>query len=577
MQVGHVVIGSVAPAYLAKGFRQNGFRWQLSRSPQPVLPTWPRRERWPTNGRQQAASHGKNQEDGQQATHREVSRTATAWYRGTGHLYPCGANCHLIMLAVYTSPLRRWLVAALIALMIGAPGVSGSASAQVPSVPTAGETYAVNTTADTVDADQGNPLCADAAGHCSLRAAIMQANFTTGPNTITVPSGVYLLTRTQPGNDDDVDVVGDLDVTGDLTIQGAGSGTTIVDGNGAVTHDRVFQILDTAVNVSLSNLTIRAGQQISNTFDEGGGLNWQGANGADLRLTNVVFENNQASYDGGLALNYSSSNATVDLENVTFHANRATAAVGGLGVAFGGDFDQFTLRNSRVYSNSAYEGGGLYFSGEIYPPGYASLEADAIYSNTAFLSAGLENHAGFATNPLLLVDSRLDDNDAGYYGGAIGNYGMLAILTTTLDANLASQAGGGVYNYEGGQVDLEQSTLSNNQAQFGGGLYSELFIHGSSVLTFTNSTVSDNIASRDGAGLYLVGGRGGLFNTTIADNHVQVPLTTTYAGLGGGIYISQTSIVQFQNTQIAGNFHQYQASRRCPTTAMDRWTRSGIT
>ena len=431
-------------------------------------------------------------------------------------------------------------------------------------MPTAGETYAVNTTADTVDADQGNPLCADAAGHCSLRAAIMQANFTTGPNTITVPSGVYLLTRTQPGNDDDVDVVGDLDVTGDLTIQGAGSGTTIVDGNGAVTHDRVFQILDTAVNVSLSNLTIRAGQQISNTFDEGGGLNWQGANGADLRLTNVVFENNQASYDGGLALNYSSSNATVDLENVTFHANRATAAVGGLGVAFGGDFDQFTLRNSRVYSNSAYEGGGLYFSGEIYPPGYASLEADAIYSNTAFLSAGLENHAGFATNPLLLVDSRLDDNDAGYYGGAIGNYGRLAILTTTLDANLASQAGGGVYNYEGGQVDLEQSTLSNNQAQFGGGLYSELFIHGSSVLTFTNSTVSDNIASRDGAGLYLVGGRGGLFNTTIADNHVQVPLTTTYAGLGGGVYISQTSIVQFQNTLIAGNFHQYQALAPVP-------------
>src|SRR5712692_6139406 len=81
----------------------------------------------------------------------------------------------------------------------------------------AGASYLVNSTDDQPDADLGVPACADATGHCTLRAAIMQANATTGVNTITVPSGVYLLDR--PGVEDSA-VLGDLDITDRLTIQG---------------------------------------------------------------------------------------------------------------------------------------------------------------------------------------------------------------------------------------------------------------------------------------------------------------------------------------------------------------------
>ena len=102
-----------------------------------------------------------------------------------------------------------------------------------------GHTYHVTSTVDAPDADVGDGICASASNGCTLRAAIMQANFLTGLDTITVPSGTYLLTR--PG-DDDAAVLGDLDILDDLTIQGAGSGVTIVDGNGAVTGGRVFQI-----------------------------------------------------------------------------------------------------------------------------------------------------------------------------------------------------------------------------------------------------------------------------------------------------------------------------------------------
>src|SRR5207248_11756751 len=72
-----------------------------------------------------------------------------------------------------------------------------------------GGTYVVNSTADEPDADPADGVCGTASGDCTLRAAIMQANFTTGPNTITVPSGVYLITRV--GYDDD-GLVGDLDI-----------------------------------------------------------------------------------------------------------------------------------------------------------------------------------------------------------------------------------------------------------------------------------------------------------------------------------------------------------------------------
>jgi CSLREA domain-containing protein len=425
---------------------------------------------------------------------------------------------------------------------------------------TAGNTYVVNSTADTPDADVGNPVCADASGHCTLRAAIMQANFVTGLDTITLPSGVYLLTR--PGNDD-ATVLGDLDIADDLTIQGAGSGVTIVDGNGTVTGDRVFQILATAKNVTLSGLTIRNGKKVA-TFDEGGGLYWDGG-GSQLHLSDVVVDGNSAYYGGGLYLNYSTSGDVVDLNHVVVHANTATAAAGGLGVNFG-DFATFDLRDSQVYSNTAYEGGGLYFQGT--PPFgllSAHIETTAIYSNTASLSAGIENHSGNATVPVVVLDSHLHNNHADFYGGAIGNYGTIVISDTTLDANSASitgansanTRGGALYNYEGGQVTLLGSTLSGNLAASGGGIYSELFIHNSAGLMLTNSTLSGNSTSRDGGGLYANGGQINLFNATIASNHVLVPIGTFYSGLGGGVYITGSAIITAQNTLLGDNMHRY--------------------
>ncbi|HMD46084.1 MAG TPA: CSLREA domain-containing protein, partial [Acidimicrobiales bacterium] len=54
----------------------------------------------------------------------------------------------------------------------------------------------VTTTVDSHDAAPGDGVCADATGHCSLRAAIDEANAQPSgtTTTVTVPPGTYTLT-----------------------------------------------------------------------------------------------------------------------------------------------------------------------------------------------------------------------------------------------------------------------------------------------------------------------------------------------------------------------------------------------
>ena len=89
---------------------------------------------------------------------------------------------------------HSFLVGALIPFLMAAPATR-TPSVGESSVLAAGATYAVNSTTDSSDADPADGVCADALGRCSLRAAVLQANFVTRSDTITVPAGVYVLTR----------------------------------------------------------------------------------------------------------------------------------------------------------------------------------------------------------------------------------------------------------------------------------------------------------------------------------------------------------------------------------------------
>jgi hypothetical protein len=144
----------------------------------------------------------------------------------------------------------------------------------------------VNTLLDTVAANLKTGK--DASGHVSLRSAIQAANAHSGSDTIVLPAGTVKLTVA--GTNEDAAATGDLDISGPLTIKGAGSTSTIVDGNQL---DRVFQVLSGAV--SISGISIENGQ----TSGGGGGLL---NSGGTVKLSSVVVANNQSHGTTGLVV-----------------------------------------------------------------------------------------------------------------------------------------------------------------------------------------------------------------------------------------------------------------------------------
>ncbi len=405
------------------------------------------------------------------------------------------------------------------------------------------KTYVVDSTADRADTDIGNGVCRDDAGRCTLRAAIMQANFHAGPDTIRVPAGTFRLTR--PG-DDDMAVLGDLDITDGVTIKGAGSGRTIVDGNGSVTHDRVFQVLAGAMNTTFSRLAIRHGRKNAGAFDEGGGLLWQGGGGR-LALNDVVVEDNRASYGGGIALHFASMSSpdTVDLNRLTIQGNTATSAAGGALVDLQA-FATFHLRNSHIHANTAYQGGGLYLQGDAVPDEASSIlvRNTVIDANTASLDSGVENHSGTTDAPALLADDFLRGNDAGVYGGAIGSYGALDVTGTTLAGNTSGMRGAGLYAYAGGTSSLTNVTIAGNTSEgYGGAVYAEVFQTHDSTVSLTNVTARGNSAATSGGGIYAdAGAVVTLTNTVLAKGSSGANCSAPF---GGGSNLSDDASCGF--------------------------------
>jgi CSLREA domain-containing protein len=159
------------------------------------------------------------------------------------------------------------------------------------AAPAAAKTFHVDSQADEVDLSPGDGTCLAASGHCTLRAAVQEANGRPGLDTIRVPEGTYVLTRTGAGEDDAA--TGDLDLRGRVRVIGAGAGATVVDGKSS---DRVFDVIGKA-RVVVGRLSIRKGSPPSpGRF--GGGIRI--ADGARATVKGVVVSECTASNGGGI-------------------------------------------------------------------------------------------------------------------------------------------------------------------------------------------------------------------------------------------------------------------------------------
>ena len=236
--------------------------------------------------------------------------------------------------------------------------------------PAGAATFVVNDINDVVDVNPGDGVCETVAtnGICTLRAAVMEANALAGNDDITLPAGTYVLTI---HNWENVGISGDLDITSTdtLTINGAGSATTIIDGDGDnSSFDRVFDILSGATAV-INNVTIRNGYKRNGYV--GGGIRNMGT----LTLEMCVVSSNVARYGGGI---YNGSSATLTVQDTTIETNDATEGAAGFGGGIYNSDGTVSVTGSLIYNNTAYnDGGGVYNTG-----GTVTLTNTTISSNT---------------------------------------------------------------------------------------------------------------------------------------------------------------------------------------------------
>jgi CSLREA domain-containing protein len=262
--------------------------------------------------------------------------------------------------------------------------------------------FTVDSVADAADAKPGDHVCRTPGATCTLRAAVQEADASSGADTVSVPAGRYRLTSVpapEAGfpNEDDAGN-GDLDIGDTLTVRGAGAGRTTIDGGGL---DRVFSV-GSSVTASISDMTITGGDAIGGGSAKGIGMG------------------------GGI---YNQGAAT--LERLRMVGN---AADGG-GAIFSIPGTYITVRDSLLAHNTAYEGGAIRFDngGEVVN--------STITDNKLLVPPS--DPGSVAEQPK--VATTVIDEITGYGGGIDHRGGAdVAIVNSTITGNHAIKGGGGV-------------------------------------------------------------------------------------------------------------------------------------
>ncbi|MGF1470585.1 MAG: choice-of-anchor Q domain-containing protein [Rubrobacteraceae bacterium] len=402
------------------------------------------------------------------------------------------------------SPARviLWMAALVVAVVIVGTIGAGAASA---------ETFTVDTLQDGNDDDPNNGDCesAEAGGDCTLRAAIEVANALDGADTVTFSvTGTIELTE-----DDGTPFDEELEISEDLTIDGPGEDQLIVEQT--VDQERVF-FVDPGVNALIRGITV-TGANADETGVGGGGIFTEGT----LTLTGVTVSDNFATFGGGGIFN---AGGTMTLIGTTVTGNTA----GGNGSGFYTSGGTVTLTDSTVSNNTqAADGGGFFNTGAV-----MTLTGSTVSDNSAVGDgAGFYNDTGDITLDQTTVSGNVSDDNG---GGIENSSGTVEILRSTIGNNEANN-GGGISNEVGGTVTVDRSTVSGNEADFlGGGIEnaSNSLEGGASTLMVQRSTVSNNRAG-NGAGIYsdiedaTQEDSTAIVNSTISGNEAS--------GIGGGV------------------------------------------
>jgi len=469
------------------------------------------------------------------------------------------ARCGWVLLAVVTASLAGGVMASDVA----------AASTSF--------TYRVVTTLDAREAHAAGGRCADAAGQCTLRAAIEAADARPAGSTvrIVVPAGVYCLRL------------------GTLTV-GAGGGTALtvdIDGSGpahtviTANHHFGVMVVGPSAMVTVERLTITGGNAGNSGY--GGGVLSAGT----LTLFDVELTGNRAAAGGGVA----NAGGSLVVTGSRIEGNNG-GPYGGGGVQNGGPANlpgSVRIVSSVIADNvTTNEGGGIFSGQNGRPPGPAG-RARAIARRCPAAVCRVAPAPTAAGLTLTVIDSDVVGNIGTNGGGGIAAEGQSDVIGSQVGDNSAGDAvGGGLFDIglvrdsmlygnsasSGGAVEvfpsvrttIETSTLSGNHAAAYGGAIDEsgsvvvdrstlvantsggpflgegaaVILQGGAELRLTNSTVTGNTTRPAGGGaIFNYGGAATLAYDTLSDNSTSLT--------GGGYTTATATIFSAAKSQAA--------------------------
>ena len=376
-------------------------------------------------------------------------------------------------------------------------------------------TFTVNSLGDTPDANPGNQACADGAGNCTLRAALMEANALGICAVLTINfsvTGTINLTGALP------------DITRSLTITGPGAKLLTVRRN-TNSEYRIFTIPNGGLNIVMSGLTITNGVQNGVGGSIGGGI----FSSSPLRLTDCVIAGNQALFGGGVVLN-----ADGVFTGCTFSGNTSFNTAGG--ISFGGG--TLRLSNCTINDNFGSRGGGGILTTGVLEAINCTVTSNRHVSSAPGSVSGILVSGGTTRLRNTIVANNQSVN-LGVNGGSL----------ISLGNNLTSDNGGGLLNQPTDKINT--NPLLGPLADYGGQTPTQSLLTGSPALNAGANCVTTNNCASNNLGFNLTTDQRGagfvrLFGGTVDIGAYETQCSTITGTMGGGgtICATQSSSVR---------------------------------
>ena len=206
------------------------------------------------------------------------------------------------------------------------------------------------------------------------------------------------------------------------------------------------------------------------------------------------------------------------------------------------------LEDCTIEQNDAMAGGGIFNYGTI------NLTGVTITTNTAKNGAGIFNgYSGRAE--LDTVGINLNNNAE--HGGGIYTDGVITIKNSNISGNSATYGGGAYFSWQSAVGFEGENAFGSNSAMTGGGIYNNI-----NWLSLEGVTIGGNFASGLGGGLYQNGQTLILKDTVVTENSGGIYVNSGKVELGGGkilvksnrenSYDSNLSFKDFQTIKVTG-------------------------